>query len=240
MKILVFLVVVFGAFTIHAMIGFGSSILAIPFCSMVLGLTEAKIILNIISVVYSIPIVISCRRDIDYKELIRILIVMLAGIIIGRGLSDILEDELLLRGYSMFVLIFGLTNLLVKKKFTFGRVTNFVILLAAGIIQGMILVGGPLLVIYASQTIKDKQVFRATLGTLWFFIYLFMSVAQSINHHYTMQEYIIVLCSIPVMALAFLLGSKLVKNICQDMFQRVIYILLSIMSVIMMISSCIQ
>ncbi|WDC85295.1 hypothetical protein PL321_07590 [Caloramator sp. mosi_1] len=41
------------------------------------------------------------------------------------------------------------------------------ILLLAGIIHGMFVVGGPLVVIYATYKLKDKETFRATLSLVW-------------------------------------------------------------------------
>ena len=93
---------------------------------------------------------------------------------------------------SVFMLIYGsiivrvaLYKLLAVREINLSRPLLIVVLLIAGIVQGLFVSGGAFLVIYCSQTLKDKKSFRATFTMVWLTIYTGMFFLQLVQGVYS-------------------------------------------------------
>ena len=88
--------------------------------------------------------------------------------------------------------------------------------------------GGPLLIIYAAVTIKDKNEFRATLSTLWIIlnsIIFGLNVAEGL---FTPHIYLITGIVIGVSILSAFIGKLIAKKMNIEVFKKFTYILLFI------------
>src|SRR5690625_1770302 len=113
---LLFLVVIFIANTFEAMTGFAGTLLAMPASMMLLGLYEAKAILNIIAVIMCVVIAFSNYKYINWRELGKILIFMLIGMVAGMIVFEKLSADFLLNVYAIIVMFIAGKNLFVKTK----------------------------------------------------------------------------------------------------------------------------
>src|SRR5699024_8354524 len=93
---LLFLLVIFIANTFEAMTGFAGTLLAMPSSIMLIGIYEAKAILNITALITCSIITILNYKYINLKELCKILVFMLIGMILGMFLFEELSINNLL------------------------------------------------------------------------------------------------------------------------------------------------
>ena len=100
------------------------------------------------------------------------------------------------------------------------------VLLLAGVIHGMFVSGGALLVVYATQVLKDKEEFRATIAPVWVVlnsVLLASQVRQGAFDNYNIR---LIFISVIPLFIATWVGKKLVKKVSQKVFLNLTYVLL--------------
>lgn len=225
---ILFLLVIFGTNTINTVTGFAGTLLAMPASILLIGVDEAKTILNIIALVMGVVMTIQNRQWINKREFIKIILFMFTSMILGIKLYEILPLKLMLIGYGILILFISLRGLFIKKKF---KVNNFLmsfILIAAGIIHGMFLSGGSLLVVYASTKFSDKKEFRATLAPVWIILSSFMLFNHIKKGFVTKNVVILFIISIIPIIFGTIWGNYLHNKIDQSLFMKCTYSLLAI------------
>lgn len=173
MKTVLFFIILFAANVIQAVTGFAGTLLAMPVSIQLIGVLEAKVILNIMAFASCLWITVQNRRYIQYKILGKIILWMGIGMIIGVWIFDRVSLDFLLPCYGIFILMIALKKLLIQRELSLPGWLLTISLLAAGVIHGMFVSGGALLVVYASSVIKDKNRFRATVAPVWVILNLF-------------------------------------------------------------------
>ena len=181
-----FFVVIFFANIIQAITGFAGTTLAMPFSIILVGGEEARVILNILGIVSSIGVVILNRKSIVWYEVIKICLVMGVGMAIGFVIIHFVNAPkeifyFILAGVILVFAAIGIYTTFFKKEKTleegeeppvdkYAKLKEaglIALLVAAGIVHGMFVCGGPLLIIYATKKLKERDEFRATLSMAW-------------------------------------------------------------------------
>lgn len=231
---MIFLLVVLLANIVEAMTGFAGTLLAMPTSMILIGVDEAKTVLNAISLICCTWITIKYHNKIQKKEFKKITFFMFIGLIVGIGLFDVLSVDYLMKIYALIIIAVALKNIFLKRTFSMNRTFMICIIVLAGIIHGMFLSGGSLLVIYAATVLKDKSEFRATIAPVWVVLDSFMFVNQvrlGFVNNYTIM---LILLSLIPLALAIIIGNKLHEKINQKTFLLMTYFLLLISGVSLM------
>lgn len=229
---ILFYIVVFVANAIQAVTGFAGTLLAMPPSIRLIGVNDAKVILNIITWISCLIISLQNIRYINKKELMKILVYMFLGMIVGIQLFVMLPLSFLLTSYGILVMGIALKNLLIKKTILLPRFLLYLILIAAGIIHGMFVSGGGLLVIYAVSVMKDKREFRATIAPTWVVLNSFLFF-DHLNRGYLTKDIVLMIlyCILPLFAATYI-GNKIHEKINQEVFLKVTYVLLAISGLI--------
>ena len=176
-------------------------------------------------------------RSINWRELGKIVGVMLPFVALGAWLDTVIPLHALLKIYGLVILAVGIKNLVQKKQTFLPEWALWGVLVAAGLIQGMFVSGGALLVIYAVQKLTDKEQFRATLAAVWSILNFLYAFYQLWAGHFTGEVWLMVLCCIPLIVLATFVGGKLAKRISQERFLKLTYILLLGIGAVLLITS---
>lgn len=235
-KIIIAELIFFFSYTVHAITGFAGNVLAFPLSSYILGMNDTKVILNSMALISSTMIAFGSFKSVNWKELIKIILIMLIGIIAGIFICGLIPSESgLLTIYGILILCVGIKNLFFKKTYKLNTFLLIIILLFAGIIQGMYLSGGAFLVIYATQVLKDKNEIRATLGMVWVFVYLGSVITQVQQRMYTFENLRIIIIGVIPLIISAWLGKKLAKALNQEKFLKLTYILLIVLGVFIII-----
>lgn len=226
MKEIIFIIIIFIANTIEGITGFAGTMLAMPPSIMLIGIKEAKSVLNIIALIVSFSIAIRNYKDINKKEVLKISMIMSVGMIIGLFLFSILPVNVLSVIYGFFIILVAIKGLFIKKQMALPFWALICIVVGAGIIHGMFLSGGALLVLYAVAVLKDKSTVRATLAPVWIILNSILLVQDIFAGTITKEVMTLVgACIIPLI-IALIIGNILHKVIQQSAFEKLTYALL--------------
>lgn len=226
---ILFLVVLFFANTVQAITGFAGTVLAMPPSAYLIGLDNAKVVLNVMAWISGLLIAVINYQHIRWKELAKIILFMILGMIVGIKICEVVHsDSILLTIYGVIILIIALKNLLFKKEVKIPSAVLLIILILSGIIHGMFVSGGALLVVYAVQVLKDKDEFRATIAPVWLVLNTYMMFSQYRNHLFTGNNINLILISIIPLFAATWIGSRLAQRLNKNIFLNLTYILLII------------
>lgn len=227
MKEIIFLFVLFVANVIQAITGFAGTVLAMPPSIYLLGMDNAKVVLNVMALLSGLMIAVMSYHHMNKKEVIKICVCMVAGMTIGIQIcKTVPSEQILLIIYGVIILLIAGKNLLCHRQRTLPKALLLVILLLAGVIHGMFVSGGALLVVYAAQVLKEKEEFRATLAPVWVVLNSILLVSQVQQGVFTEGNIRLILISIIPLFMATWLGKKLVKKVSQKVFLNLTYVLL--------------
>ena len=229
----VFLIVLLGNFQ-AGITGFGSSVLALPFVILLLGLNRAVPLLVIQAWVLSMLIVFESRRYINWREYRRIVLLAAAGLPVGLWLADALPDHILRWTLVAFMTIVGIEGLVRERRRTSdgGRDTQRpsrwfrVLVPLGGAMQGAFGTGGPPIVVYADRAMRDKSIFRATLSMVWLTLNTALVTAFMINGRIDLhQTWLNALC-LPATLLGMWGGTHTHNRLNEHAFRLSVYAVL--------------
>ena len=156
---IIFLAVVLIANIIHGITGFAGTVLAMPPSVMLVGLDVAKPILNALGLLSGIYVVSRSYRYVNKKEFLKTTSVMIAGLCGGMLLKNLIVGHprpvnIVFGAIVTAVGLSGAYRFFFRhgKGFHYGAVVDWFLLIAAGVIHGMFVCGGPLLVSYLCCT----------------------------------------------------------------------------------------
>ncbi|RJG13418.1 sulfite exporter TauE/SafE family protein [Pseudomonas cavernicola] len=228
---------IFLAYTLEAMTGFGSVVIALSLGALVLPIKELLPILVALNICMSGYLTYRHRQLIDWRLLLSLILPgMSVGTLIGFGLGPWLSDGSLKQGFGVLIVWFALRELLrLGKSQPTGRTPLWVTRLqigAAGISHGLFASGGPLLVYALAATALDKARFRATLVCVWFSLNGLLTLAFLANG--SLQPALPRVASyLPLLAIGVLLGEHLHHRVAEQHFRLGIYLLLCITGVLL-------
>lgn len=223
--ILVF-IILFFANLLQAITGFAGTLISMPPTMKLIGVDEAKALLNAIAQISSLMIVITGWRHINWKEFFKMFVLMAVGMMAGIKIFEIFPMDTLLIFYGIMIILIALKKLFVHKEIKLPTVVMLLVIFAAGIIHGMFVSGGALLVIYAASALKEKEEFRATIALIWVTIGCYMTGVQVQARNFNSHVIFLMLVGIIPVFVGTWIGTKLVKKIKQEVFMKITYVLL--------------
>ena len=226
MNTVLFYIIIFLTNVIQGITGFAGTILAMPPSLILVGYDVAKPILNVLGILAGVYVFVTQWKHVDWKQLKKVVIVMAIGIFGGFFLKNALAgyDAVLYKFLGIFVIflaihgfysIYGQRQRDTKEKSSWK---SMLLLIGAGIVHGMFVSGGPLLIGYLSNEIKEKTSFRATISTVWIILNS-MILVQDICAGMWNAGLVMTQCiSIPFLIAGMAAGSVLVKRMSQEIF----------------------
>lgn len=225
----IYLIVILISNTIETITGFAGTLLAMPPSMILIGINEAKVALNFLSLLTCTFITIKNYKSINKEEFINMFLFMTVGMLVGIKVFDRLEANMILKAYSLLLVSVGLSSLSGKSgKKKLSPTLSIIILISAGFIHGMFVSGGSLLVIYAANKLKNKSEFRATLAPLWMGLNSILLYEQASTGLINLQIVKLIAISILPMILGIFFGEKLHHKINQAFFLKITYVLVTI------------
>ena len=229
-------IVLFISFLISSVAGFAGAAIAVPICTAILGLSNAKAVVNIISIAFNGTITIQHREKLNVKELIPVLSLVLTGMIMGAFINNfITADEILIRILGVIILVITLIRLIYNKELKLSKPVSVVILLLSGIVNYLFLCGGLVMVLYTSTRYKEKELFRCNNSFLFIIQSVYMCIMQYFKGIYTRENVTIGLIGVVPVIIATIIGKCIVGVISQKKFEKIIYILMIVMSISLLI-----
>lgn len=232
---ILFYLVVFLTNIIQTITGFAGTMLAMPASMMLIGVNEAKAILNVMGLLSCLWITLQNWRAINKREFVKITVWMFVGMLGGIALFQAAPLNFLLTGYAVLIILIALKKLLVRREIQVPQKMMLLVLLAAGLVHGMFVSGGSLLVIYAVSVLKDKSEFRATLSPVWVLLNGYLMANHIMSGFFTPAVTRMTLVCILPLAAAIWIGNKIHHKIDQAAFLKLTYVLLLISGVMLLV-----
>lgn len=224
------------AFTLEAMTGFGSVVIAVSLASLVLPLDQVVPAVVPLNVVMSSVILAREYRHIQWRLLLgRILPLMALGTVSGYLLLPLVEPTLLKKLFGLLLIGFSSRELWQLHRQRWRPLPSAaapVVMLGAGVTHGLFASGGPLLMIALTGSALSKAALRATLISVWWTLNLCLTVAFWLDGRLTPQlpTVALLLLCLPV---AVMLGNHWHGKVDEQRFKKVIYAVLAVVGVML-------
>lgn len=221
--------VVFLAFFVRGVSGFGSATIAIPLLAHAIPMRLAVPLLLLLDFIATVATMRIDRAMVDTTEVRRLIPFAIVGVVVGASLLIRLPAAYLLSGLGILVMLFGIRTLI--KPGEEGPVSAYWAAPAGftgGVFGGMFGSGAATpYVIYLTHRLRDKRRVRATFSGFAFFDYGFRIIAF-IATGVLLQLPLAMLLAIgvPAMALGQYLGNRIHHRISNEQALRVIGTLL--------------
>lgn len=238
-----FSVIILFAFTVQAITGFGSTVIALSLGIMFYSIDELLPFLVFSNILFTSVLVAKFHKGFNKQLAFKtILPGTFIGMILGFGLKPMLDESLLksllgllIIGISVIELngLFKKSNTGVQKSIKEkprGPLKVKLLTLISGLSHGIFASGGPLLVYAVAKFNANKTQFRATvlvclfsLNVVLTFLFLMDGRLQPVMPF--------VLAAIPVMYVAMKVGDYLHKKINELIFKKCVYALLLVIGI---------
>lgn len=218
-----------------------------PFSIMLVGFDVARPILNVLGIVASVIIVAQKRQFVNKKELLKITCIMLAGMVPGFLIINHFSVNSGVLYKTLGIIVIGFTalgiirsrrqgkNNVKKQKRLFNDIVMYGLLLLSGIVHGMFVCGGPLLVVYANDKLKDSDEFRSTVSAVWIVLNSINMFTDIGAGRFNGNTVILLLISTAVLFLAMLIGNLIYKHMNKKAFMVLTYTLMAISGVSLLV-----
>lgn len=163
-----FSLIIFGAYFVRGITGFGSGLIIVPLLALALPLQFVVPLTLLLDFSASVALGRHAREHIAWQEIRPLIPFSLTGIVLGVLLLIKLPKEPLLLVLGILIILFGLRSLL---NLHGDKIISRRWAAPAGILGGgigaLFGTGGPPYVIYMTHRLKDKAVLRATFSGLF-------------------------------------------------------------------------
>jgi uncharacterized membrane protein YfcA len=232
--------IVFGAFVVRGMSGFGAGMFGIPLLAFLMPVHTAISMFGLL--VLSLFLFLSIRdwSQVVEQELRSLLLPTLLGVAAGVFLFARLDNRVLLQllggfliAYSLYALAvhyFGLPVLRCSHRWAapVGFAGAFIDTLFGG-------GGGTLVVIYLHMRGVGRAAFRATVAALWLFEMIARIIGYGTAGYYTAEALALCALLLPVMAAGTWAGERLGNRISQEAFSKLLALLLMLTGIVLLV-----
>jgi uncharacterized membrane protein YfcA len=214
--------IVFGAYVVFGISGFGSTLIAVPLLAHLFPLKFVVPFFVLIDCVGAFNMGLRLRADVMRRELLLLLPFMALGVLAGVWLLVRVSPELLLGGLGLFVVFFGLSYVIRRGTgFPLPQWSAAPIGTFGGATSAVFGIGGPIYVFFLAGRQATPTQIRATMPMIFMFttvarIALFIAAGL-----YSPASLVAAVALLPVMALGVWTGHHLHLNLSQQTVIRV-------------------
>ncbi len=218
--------VLFSAYMVRGLAGFGSGLVAIPLLALRFPLVSVVPLVVLLDYLGSAAQGAKGRKDVAWRDLVPLLPFTIAGIACALALLGALDALVLRRALGVFVLVFAVYQLLPLPALRGSRLMSAPYGLLGGLVGTLFGTGGPFYVMYLQLRGLDKVVFRASFAA-WFIVDgSIRLVGYGLAGYFGRAELTAALLALPVAGAGLLIGGRIHTGIEQATFKRVISALL--------------
>jgi hypothetical protein len=236
LSVALILTIVFVSTLTRATLGFGNALLAMPLLAIATGILTATPLVALQSQTIALLMLAGSWQSVNVRAAWRLVLASLLGIPIGLLLLKAAPEELVKAILGILLIVFGGYNLL---KFRLPRLrwngAAYLFGFGAGVLGGAYNTNGPPIIVYGMLSRWSPEQFRATLQGYFVTTGMLILVGHGLAGLWTARVLWIYLYSLPVLALAFVLGSWLARRIPAKRFDHVVYAVLVVMGVFLII-----
>jgi len=237
LQIVLSISIIFIAYTIKGLSGFGSGLIAIPLLAFIFPLTFIVPVLGLLSYSGTIMQSFHYRKQVVWRDMLPIIPFSILGIVIALWLLVNVDANLLVMALGVFVLLYAIYSLLPLPVPAGGRQWAIVAGCGGGMVGALFGTGGPFYVVYLKMRRLNKDQFRATIAMIFLVDGGARMSAYALNGLFTSQVLWLVLTLLPVLFVGMYAGHHLHIKIDQQRFNQVISLLLMLSGIMLIIKS---
>jgi len=217
--------VVFAAYIVRGMSGFGTSLVAIPFLVYILPIHAAVAMMSLIGFVAMLMLGVRDRSHVRWDEMWRLLWPTLAGVFAGIYVFSLLEAAFMQKLLGGFIVSYAAYMILaqflraatVRWSTRWAWPTAF----SGSVIDSMFGGGGGVLVvIYMHRRGYAMTAFRATLAVLWLLELAVRVAGYGVAGYYDATLLFLSALLVPAMIAGTLLGERITRSMSPQAFAR--------------------
>jgi len=218
--------VLFFAYFIRGIAGFGSALISVPLLAIFFPVSQVVPLIGLLDWLASVSQGLPNRRLIRWPDLLPLLPFTVLGVSTGLYLHTVLTPASLLFALSIFILLYAVYALLPLPPLHGGRWLAGPAGLLGGTVGALFGTGGPFYVIYLTLRQPDKTEFRTTIATIFVVDGLCRIVGFSLAGFYTWRTLAIFAGVVPLVALSLWLGGRVHLRISHKTFVRLVSLIL--------------
>lgn len=236
---------------IEGLTGFGGTVFSSAINAQVLGADISVPFQTCITLPVLYWSFITCRKEASMKDLGKILLAVLPGLLLGNYIGMIIDvkiAKLCIGVVVMFIAAMNIFNHIIKplvlkiptvekEDGPVMKVVRVIFLIAGGMVHGAFNIGGPLITVYTLHAVKDKVKFRNTMLCLWACVNTLNVGRQVMTGNVTPYVLTCVVLAIPFTFLGYVLGKKMLHKVNREVFLRIVFVVLFIVAANMFITT---
>ncbi|MCW8855384.1 MAG: sulfite exporter TauE/SafE family protein [Gammaproteobacteria bacterium] len=220
------IIIIFIAYTVKGLSGFGSGLIAIPLLAFLFPLAFIVPVLGLLSYSGTLMQSFHLRKQVAWHDMLPLLPFSLLGIVIAIWLLVNVDANLLVRSLGIFVLMYSIYSLLPLPDFSGSRKWAVIAGSSGGLVGALFGTGGPFYVIYLKMRQLDKSQFRATIAMIFLVDGGVRIAGYTASGLYSSQVLLLVAILFPVLFAGMYVGHHMHIKIDQKRFNQLISVTL--------------
>jgi uncharacterized membrane protein YfcA len=218
------LVALFIATLVHATLGFGTALVAMPLLALTVGVRLATPLVGLVALTNVAILLARTWRSVDLQVAWRLLLSSAAGIPVGVLAVRFASEQTVKAILGLLLSAFGLYSLAglrlpVIKRQVWLYVFGFI----SGVLGGAYNINAPPVVMYGAMQQWPVERFQATLQGYFLPAAVLICVGHGVGGLWTRAALGLYLVALPCVLLAIFLGRRLSGRIPAAIFQRLLY-----------------
>ncbi len=218
--------IIFIAYTVKGLSGFGSGLIAVPFLALMFPITFIVPVLGLLSYSGTIMQSVQLRKQVVWKDMLPLLPFSLIGISVAVWLLVNVNENTLLLSLGFFILTYSIYSLLPLPTPKGNRKWAILAGSLGGLVGALFGTGGPFYVVYLKMRQLNKGAFRATVAMIFLVDGGIRIFGYAINGLYSIQIITLLLVLFPVLFIGLYVGHHLHVKINETRFNQMISVLL--------------
>lgn len=208
MEVLYASLIIFLAYFVRSICGFGASLISVPVLVFFLDLPDIVVLISILTIATSLVVVKKSLHDTDKPMVVSLLIGAVPASYLGIHLLNTLSPYFLLNILGVVLIIFAINFLLDQKliQFKANKFNGLVAGVISGVLGGLFSTSGPPVVAYLSSVYKKTKVMRATLLSFFFVLNSFQMLGYLYKGNLNRENLTFSLYMLPAMFIASYAG----------------------------------
>jgi uncharacterized membrane protein YfcA len=218
--------VLFLAYLVRGIAGFGSGLIAVPLLTLVAPVPMVVPLVASLDYIGSASQGFKNRHHVAWQEQLALIPFMLVGVGLGLFVLRAVPTAILGRILGGFVIVYAVYQLLPLPSFRHSRLFAMVCGCLGGLVGTLFGTGGPFYVMYLKLRNLDKSVFRATFATNFLIDGAVRLISYACLGLLRWQLVLYLLAALPIVGMGLYLGGRLHTGFSPNAFVRVISLLL--------------
>jgi uncharacterized membrane protein YfcA len=220
------LAIVFFAYMVRGIVGFGSALVAVPLLALMFPLQIAVPVVVFLDYIGSASQGLSNLRLVAWRDQLPLIPFTFVGVGIGLFLFQTLDSADLAQALGGFIIVYAFYQLLPLPDLRGPRLMAVPCGILGGLLGALFGTGGPFYVIYLGLRRLEKSIFRATFAVNFLIDGAIRLVAYAVFGFVSADLMIAMVAALPIAGLALWTGGRVHAEMSQRTYTKLISLVL--------------